>query len=248
MPRTSVEIPTRDGRCPASVFRPAGPGPWPGVLMFMDGIGMRPALLAMGERLASHGYVVLLPDLFWRAGPYEAVEPAKLFGDPEVRKAWGAKFIASISHPLVRSDTEAYLDFLAQQPDVRQPKVGVVGYCMGGGYAIAAAGHFPERVAAAASFHGGRLATDAPESPHLLAPQMKGEIYVAGAIEDASFPDEQKVRLEQALAAAGVRHRVETYAGARHGWVPSDTPVHDPAAAERHWKELAALFDRTLRA
>ena len=110
---------------------------------------------------------------------------------------------------------------------------------------LSAAGHFPDRIAAAASYHGGNLANDAPDSPHLLAPKMKARVYVAGAIEDANFPEEQKTRLSQALAAAGVDHVVETYP-ARHGWVPADTPVHDPAAAERHWKTLLDLFDRTL--
>jgi len=104
-----------------------------------------------------------------------------------------------------------------------------------------------ERIVAAASFHGARLATDAPESPHLLAPRMKARVYVAGAVEDASFTDEAKKRLDDALTEAGVDHTVVTYEGARHGWVPTDTPVHNPAAAERHYEALFALFDATLR-
>jgi carboxymethylenebutenolidase len=250
MARTTVTIETRDGRCDASVFRPeagpAKPGPWPAVLFFMDGIGVRPALFAMAERLASHGYFVLLPDLFYRAGPYEAPDPAKLFSDQAFRAAWGTK-IAAANQANVRSDVEAFLAFLSAQPDVKQPKIGTVGYCMGGSLALATAGNFPDRVAAAASYHGGRLATDAPDSPHLLAPKMKARIYVAAADEDAGFPDEMKKRLDDALSAAAVPHTIETYAGARHGWVPSDTPVHNPVAAERHWKTLLELFDGTLR-
>jgi carboxymethylenebutenolidase len=126
---------------------------------------------------------------------------------------------------------------------VKQPKVGTTGYCLGGGLSLAAAGNFPDRVAAAASFHGGRLATDAPDSPHLLAPKMKAKVYVAGATDDPSFPEDMKSRLIDALARAGVDHTVETWP-ARHGWVPSDTPVHDPAQAERHFRTLFDLFQR----
>jgi carboxymethylenebutenolidase len=111
---------------------------------------------------------------------------------------------------------------------------------------LTAAGTFPEQIVAAASYHGGRLATDAPDSPHLLAPKMRGRIYIGGAIEDPSFPDEMKERLEQALTRAGVDHRIETYP-ARHGWVPRDTPVHDVAATERHWQSLIALLDGKLK-
>ena len=247
MPRAKVTIETRDGCCEASVFRPEGAGPWPPVLFFMDGIGIRPALFEMGERLAAHGYYVLLPDLFYRAGPYVAPDPRTVFSNPESRQAWISKYMSTASQDNVRSDVEAFLAYLSTQPDVRQPKVGTTGYCMGGGLSLATAGNFPERVAAAASYHGGRLATDAPDSPHLLAPRMKARVYVAGAVEDAAFPDDMKARLDDALTRAGVDHTVETYEGARHGWVPTDTPVHDPKAAERHWKTLFQLFDATLK-
>ncbi|MGZ5970832.1 MAG: dienelactone hydrolase family protein [Polyangiales bacterium] len=246
MSRSTVAIDTRDGRCEASLFTPdVGVGPWPAVLFFMDGIGIRPALFAMAERIAANGHVVLLPDLFYRAGPYPAQDPAKLFSDPEFRQSWFAKFVSTATQENVKNDTGAFLDFLSARGDVKQPKIGVVGYCMGGGLALAAAGNFPDRVAAAASYHGGRLATDAPESPHLLAPKMKAAIYVAGATDDASFPDDMKSRLVEALTRAGVDHTVETYP-ARHGWVPSDTPVHDPAQAERHFRTLFDLFHRAL--
>jgi carboxymethylenebutenolidase len=144
-------------------------------------------------------------------------------------------------------DTAAYLGWLAACPDVRGPKIGTTGYCIGGRMSLAAAGHYPARIAATASFHGANLANDAPDSPHLLAPQMKGvKIYVAGAVEDSSFPDDMKQRLDGALTAAGVEHRIETYAGLRHGWVPSDMPVHDAAGAERHFRALFELFGSTL--
>jgi carboxymethylenebutenolidase len=131
---------------------------------------------------------------------------------------------------------------------VKPSKVGVTGYCMGGRFSVMAAGTFPERIAAAAAFHPGGLATDAPDSPHLLASKMRGvKIYVAGAAEDPNFPDDMKQRLVDALAAGGVDHHVETYLGMRHGWVPSDTPVHSPEGAERHFKALLDLYASTLR-
>jgi carboxymethylenebutenolidase len=213
----------------------------------MDAIGLREALFAIAERIANHGYYVLTPDLFYRAGPYLAFTPVELFGDPDKRAAWFSKYMSTINVDNVMSDVASFLDFLGGQKDVLQPKVGTTGYCMGGRFSLFAAGHFPERIAAAASYHGANLATDSPESPHLLAPRMKARVYVAGAVEDPSFSDEQAHRLEEAFTGAGVAHTIETYAGARHGWVPSDTPMHDPAGAERHFATLLSLFDATLR-
>jgi carboxymethylenebutenolidase len=248
MARTQVTIATADGNCPAHVFRPDGAkGPLPAVIFFMDGIGIRPALFDMGERMAKHGYVVLLPDLFYRVGPYEPMDAKKVFADPELRAQLMSKFIGGISQEKVKGDTKYFLDYLAAQSDVAQSAIGTTGYCMGGGYSLACAANYPDRVAAAASYHGGRLATDAPDSPHLLAPKIKARVYVAGAIEDPSFPDDMKARLETALTDAKVDHTIETYEGARHGWVPADTPTYNPDASERHWKTLFALFDATLK-
>jgi carboxymethylenebutenolidase len=240
-----VEIETADGRCPSYVFRPSGTGPWPAVLVYMDGVGIRPAMLELGERLATYGYFVLLPDLFYRGGPYAPMDPHVIFSDPEKRKALVAK-VASATPAMVMRDTRAFLDYLAAQPDVRPGGIGTTGYCLGGGLSLTAAGTYPEHVLAAASYHGGRLANDAPESPHLLAPRMRARVYVAGAIEDPSFPEEMKARLEDALREAGVDHTIETYP-AKHGWVLRDTPVYDAAASERHWQTLSALFAAKLQ-
>jgi carboxymethylenebutenolidase len=144
------------------------------------------------------------------------------------------------------SDTHAFLEYLAAQPQVLPGGIGTTGYCMGGLMSLTAAGTYPDRIVAAASYHGGRLATDAPDSPHLLAPKMRARIYVGGAIEDQSFPDEMKERLESALTQAGVDHRIETYQ-AKHGWVFRDTPVYDAAAAEHHWETLGDLFAAILK-
>ncbi|WP_441287710.1 dienelactone hydrolase family protein [Sorangium sp. KYC3313] len=248
MSRATVTLKTRDGQTDASVFRPdSGKGPWSAVLVYQDGLGIRPALFELGERIAQGGYLVLLPDLFYRGGPYQAPDAETFSGDPEFRKQWYEKYIATATKANVRSDTEAFLAFLAAEPDVRSLSIGTTGYCMGGGLSLAAAGYFPDRVIAAASYHGGKLATDDPDSPHLLAPRIRARVYVAGAVEDASFPDQQKQRLIDALQQAGVQHAVETYEGAKHGWVPSDSAVYNQAASERHYQTLLALFDATLK-
>lgn len=242
-----VDIKTRDGTCPSYVYQPAGKGPWPAVLVFMDGLAIRPAMLELGERLAGLGYFVLLPDLFYRSGPYGPMDPHTVFNDPEKRKVLMEKFFAPATPANVMSDTRAFLDYLAAQPQVRRGGIGTTGYCMGGRMSLTAAGTYPDQILAAASYHGGRLATDAPDSPHRLAPRMRARIYVAGAIEDASFPEDMKERLEQSLTKAGVNHKIETYQ-ARHGWVFRDTPVYDAAAAECHWHSLGELFAATLHA
>lgn len=244
---TQTIITTDDGRCPAYEFAPEGRGPWPGVVAFMDAVGMRPAMIEIGERLSRAGYVVLLPDLFYRSGPYAPMNAKTVFADPVQREELMSRFVSKATTAGVMRDTRAFLDRLAARADVAPKRFGVTGYCMGGRFSLCAAGHFPDRIAAAASYHGGNLASDAPDSPHLLAPKIKARLYVAGATDDRNFPAEQKARLEKALTDAGVDHVVETYP-ARHGWVPSDTPAHDAAAAERHWTTLVALLDGTLKA
>ena len=244
---SNIEIKTQDGTCPSYVYRPAGSGPWPAVLVFMDGIGIRPAMLEVGERLATLGHFVLLPDLFYRSGPYEPMNPHTVFTDPDQRKVLMEKFFALATQANIMADTRAFLDYLAAEPDVKPGGIGTTGYCMGGLMSLTAAGTYPDRIVVTASYHGGRLATDAPASPHLLAPKMRSRVYVAGAIEDASFPDEMKARLEDALTKAGVDHTIETYP-AKHGWVLRDTPVYDAACAERHWQTLGALLAAKLKA
>ena len=241
-----VDIKTRDGLCPANVFRPTRGKQWPAVLVFMDGLAIRPAILELGERLAAAGYFVLLPDLYYRAGPYAPMDPKQVFSDAASRQKLMEMIGTHATADKMMSDTRAFLDYLAQQPDVLPGGIGTTGYCMGGKLSLLAAGTFPDRIAAAASFHGGHLASDAPDSPHLLAAKMKARIYVAGAIEDNSFPDDMKARLDQALAAAGADYRIETYP-ALHGWVFRDFPVYDAAASERHYESLLALFDATLK-
>jgi carboxymethylenebutenolidase len=247
--RQDVSIPMPDGEARGFVFTPErGEGPWPAAILFMDAPAIRPALFDMGQRLADAGYYVLLPDLFWRAGPYPPLDiVAARNGDPEMAALF-AKLRASTDVGKQMTDARACLDFLAAQPQADARKVGVTGYCMGGGIALRTAGTFPERIAAAASFHGGNMATDDEKSPHRLADAIKAKVLVAGADQDSSFDPAQKDRLAAALKEAGVEAEVSIWEGARHGWVPADMPVHNPEAAERHWRELIALFDRALKA
>ena len=245
MPRTSITLRTRDGQCPAQLMTPAAEGRWPGIVFYGDAGGIRPAMVDMAQRLADAGYAVLLPDLFYRHGPYGPLVPREVFkGD--VMAVLGP-LMASTGNDKAAEDTEAFLAYLDSSPSVDGRKVGAVGFCMGGGMAIAAAGAFADRFAAVASFHGGNLATDAPTSPHRLAPRIEAEVYVAGADNDGSYPPAMAERLEQAFRDAGVKHTTETYAGAAHGWMVPDFPVHDAVAADRGWTAMLALFERTLR-
>ena len=173
-----ITLQTRDAQCPSYVFRPAADAPWPAVVIFMDGLGIRPAMLEVGERLATYGYFVLLPDLFYRSGAYEPMDPGTVLDDPEGRRVL-EKFFALATPANVMSDTEAFLDTLSRQSDVRSGAIGTTGYCRGGLMSLSAAGTFAERIAATASYHGGLLATDAPDSPHLLASKMRSRVYMA---------------------------------------------------------------------
>lgn len=247
MPTEQVLITTADGGCPTSVFTPHGrPGPWPAAIFFMDGLGIRPALLAMGQRLAEAGFVVLVPDLFYRAGRYEPLEPATVFASGDVRKALGP-LMSSTDNQRAASDTAALLDYLDTRDDVAGPKVGTTGYCMGGGISLTVAGTYPDRIAAAASFHGGALATDSEFSPHLLADKINGRVYIGAADQDSSYPPQMAARLCEAFMAASVDHRHDLYVGAAHGWTMPDFPIYDARAAERHWSELIELFTETLQ-
>jgi len=248
MSRTDVTIPSPEGDIRAFVFKPdQGQGPWPTVLFIMDGLAIRPALFEMGERLASNGYYVLLPDMFWRVGPYEPMDVKAVFSDEAKRKALFGKFLPSTNPTRSTADVGACLDWLDQQPQAKADRIGMIGYCMGGAICLRAAAAYPDRIAAVGAFHAGNVATDAPESPHLLAPQIKAKVLVAGADKDAGFDEAACARLDKAMKDAGVDAEVTIWRGALHGYAPKDTPVYNEAAAERHWREMLALFDTTLR-
>ena len=245
MSNEQVMINTADGSCPAHVAIPNGSGPWPAVIIYMDALGMRPVLIEIAQRLARSGYVALLPDLFYRAGAYQVPAPRQVFASGDAMKIIGP-LMATTGTSKAAEDTGYFLGYLDSRSDVNG-KVGAVGFCMGGGMAIAAAGTHPDRIAAVASFHGGRLATDAPDSPHLFASRIKAQVYIAVAENDQSYPPEMAKRLEEAFKTAGVNFRSEVYAGALHGWMKPDFPIYNEEAAERGWREMLTLFQRNLR-
>ena len=246
MAQRDVQIPTEDGTSPASLHVPEGDGPWPAVIMYPDAGGMRDAPRQMGERLAGLGYVTLVPDFYYRSGAYEPFEMRTLFDHPDERDRLMG-LVRSVTADMAVRDAHAYVDYLAALPETTGNAVGTTGYCMGGRLSLIVAGHLGDRIGAAASFHGGNIAaTDDPESPHLRAGDMAATVYVAGATDDASFPQEQKDRLEQALSDAGVTHTIETYPAA-HGFAVPDNGSYDVAAAERHWDAMANLFSSTLK-
>jgi carboxymethylenebutenolidase len=246
MPRFDVDVATPDGSCPAVLVTPDAEGPQPAVIMYPDAGGLRPTMVAMAEQLAALGYAVLVPEVYYRSGPYEPFDLATAFSDPEERKRLMG-LMSKLTKADAARDAGAYLDFLAAHPAVAGERFGTTGYCMGGGLSLTAAAHHPDRIAAAASFHGGNLANDAPDSPHLVAGQIRGRVYVAAAENDASFPAEQAERLAASLTAGGVDHTIETYP-ALHGFAVPDNPTYDAAAASRHWDALDSLYGSTLKA
>ena len=244
MPHRDVLISTADGTCDASLHTPDDSGPWPAVIMYPDAGGARDTFRAMAQQLADLGYAVLLPNLYYRQGEFEPIG-ATVFTDPA---EWARlmELAASLTEQMAARDTEAVLEFLAVQPEVApRTKVGTTGYCMGGSFALTAAGRHPDRVGAAASFHGGQIASTAPDSPHLLAGSIQATLYIAGAENDDSFDDEQFGRMSTALTEAGVEHTLVTYPAA-HGFAVPDNPTYDEAAAARHWQALEELYASTL--
>ncbi|MDE1916983.1 MAG: dienelactone hydrolase family protein [Sphingomonadales bacterium] len=246
-PHETVSLTTTDGVMTTYVLTPEGKGPWPAVLYYMDAFAIRPAVFEMAKHLTDADYLVLLPDLFYRHGPYETLVPKDVFARGAFASDVAPLMASTDNHKAGDTDTAALLAYLDTRSDVKGDKVGTVGFCMGGGMAISAAGFFPERVAAAVTFHGGNLASDKPVSPHLLVPKIKAELLVLGADNDHSYPPEMAEKLEAALKEAGVRHICKIYEGAAHGWTKPDFPIYNPEATARGWAEALTLFDRTLK-
>lgn len=245
MSQRRYDLKTADGTVDCYVHHPDGLGPLPAVILYMDGLGLRPELQQMAERLASNGYYVLLPNLYYRAGDYTPIDPSKMADrGPEWDRLM--KLVSSVTNERIAQDTVSFLEFLSQQPAAKSQKVGCVGYCMGGPLTLTAAGRFPDRIAAAASFHGANLATDRPDSPHLLADKMRARVYVGVAETDPFlFPGETE-RLKSALEEAKVNYTMELYPGVVHGFAVPGVPMYDREASERHWQRLLALYRETL--
>jgi carboxymethylenebutenolidase len=245
---SSVDIPTQDGTADAYLAHPDDGTPHPAVLFYMDAFGLRPHLKTMADRLASAGYTVLVPNVFYRHGRAPLVELPDFINPAERPEIFQLLRPAAqtLTPEAAMRDAGTYLDWLAASPLATDGPAGVTGYCMGAGLALRTAGTHPDRVAAAAGFHGAHLATDAPNSPHLLADRVTAELYFGHADQDMVLPPEQIDRLDKALAAAGVRHRAEVYTGAQHGFTQADTAMYNAEATERHWTALLDLLGRTL--
>jgi carboxymethylenebutenolidase len=238
-----VDIETADGRMSTFVCHPERGGPFPVILFLMDAPGIREELRDMARRLGTAGYCVLLPNMYYRQGVNELGD---FMGSTSVREKMFA-LMGSLNMSLVKSDVDALIAWADRYAHAGKGPVGAMGYCMSGQYAIAAAGHRPDRVRAAASLYGVRLMTDEPDSPHLAARNAKGEIYVAWAELDHYAPLAELEPFRTAMKAGGVNAEVELYKGADHGFAFPQRPAYSKPDAERHWERLFALFGRNLR-
>jgi carboxymethylenebutenolidase len=238
-----IEIDTRDGTADGVVYEPEAR--LPGILFLTDIGGIRPSQREMASRLAAEGYTVLMPNIFYRSGRAPIFDFPLNFGEERTMQR-----IGEISGPLTPEafdgDASAYVDFIASHRSVATGPMGVVGYCFSGALAMRTAAAKPDKIAAVASFHGGRLFTDAPTSPHLLLPRIKAELYFGHAVEDRSMPQEAIDKLNDALVAWGGEYESEVYEGAHHGWTVPDNPSYNHAQAERAFEKLKELFARTL--
>ncbi|BAL93099.1 putative dienelactone hydrolase [Actinoplanes missouriensis 431] len=245
-----VDVTTADGTADAYLVTPDGGGSFRPVLLFMDAFGLRPQIMEMASRIAERGYAVLAPNLFYRSRRSPLVELDELVDEQKRGAAFGRlmPMMRELTAERVIADARAYLDFLAARPDVAAGPGGIVGYCMGGRNALIAASALPDRFAALASFHAGRVVTETPDSPHRAVGALTAEVYFGHADNDGSMTPEHVAALEAALTEAGVKHTSELYEGAPHGFTMADTAMHDAAAEQRHWQALFTLLDRALPA
>lgn len=241
--RITTEVETEDGIAPAWQFTPDNGVDVKGsVLFLMDAIGPRPSLDAMAQRLADNGYRVVLPDLFYRFGSYGPFRGSAFQEESSRRQI--LKMIHETSQEMTSRDAAKFLELLRSGA---RERVGIVGYCMGGGRALTIAANYADQIAAVASFHGGNLASDAADSPHLLASKIQARIYVGAAGEDSSFPPEQSTRLTDTFRKSDLDFVFENYVGCEHGWtVPDRDGCYNQAGSERHWRRLLTLFAETI--
>lgn len=240
-----VEITTPAGTADAYFVHPAS-GRHPGVLMWPDIFGLRPAFREMANRLAESGYAVLVVNPFYRTQRAPTAPEDPDFGDPQVRQML-MSLKATLDAGTTAVDAEAFVGFLDAQPAVdTKRKIGTLGYCMSGPMVIQTAASMPARIGAGASFHGGGLVTDGPDSPHLLIPKTKAQFLIAIAENDDARDPKAKDTLREAFAVAGAPAEIEVYEGAQHGWCPPDSRVYDHDRAEKAWRRLLALLARSL--
>jgi carboxymethylenebutenolidase len=241
-----VNVPMASGVSDSALFYPGGKGPWPAVLVWTDILGLRPVFREMGRRLAAEGYVVLVPNPFYRNAKAPVVDGTFDFSKPEDR-AKVMPMAAALTADANISDAKAYVAFLDAQPQTsKKKKMGVQGYCMGGPLTFRTAATAPDRVGAAATFHGGGLVTDKPDSPHLLIPKMKAEVLCCVADNDDKRDPAAKDKLKEAFAAAHLKATVEVYEGCSHGWTVRGSQVYNEAGAEKAWAALSTLYKSDL--
>jgi carboxymethylenebutenolidase len=236
-----IEIKTADGTADGYLYLPEGGRPLPGVIHLTDIGGIRPTKREMAKRLAGEGYTVLLPNVFYRTGRPPLWDFPRNFVEERTKKRM-AELTGPLTPDAIERDGAAYVDFLAGQPSVRAGGMGVVGYCFTGAMALRIAAARPDRIAAAASFHGGGLHTEAPTSPDLSLPRVQARLYFGHAVEDRSMPPEAIAKLEAALAAWGGSYESALYEGARHGWTVPDSPIYNRDQAERAFGKLTELL------
>lgn len=242
---TDVSVKTPDGVCDAVLFTPSGKGPWPGVLIWTDIAGLRPAFRDMGRRLASSGYVVLVPNPFYRSAKAPVVGANFNFADPAQRKRLFDMRAAMTPDGIAR-DAKAHTAFLDAQASVsKKAPLGVQGYCMGGPLTLKTAAVCSDRIRAGASFHGGTLVTKGPDSPHLLIANLKGSYLVLEAENDDKNDPSAKETVQAAFAAAHVPVAFAVYP-AQHGWCVPGSQVYNAPQAERAWGELLKLYKAAL--
>jgi carboxymethylenebutenolidase len=242
---SEVEIKTPDGTTDAYFVHPAA-GKHPGVLIWPDIFGLRPAFRQMGQRLAEAGYTVVVVNPFYRTKKAPTAPEHADFNDPDTHKLL-MDLKATVNLATAMTDAQAFIPWLDQQAatDTKR-RAGTMGYCMSGPFAFQTAAALPERVGAAASFHGGGLVTDQPDSPHLLIPKIKAQFLIAIAENDDQKQPAAKNVLRESFAKAGLPAEIEVYAGALHGWCPPDSAVYNAAQAEKAWERLLALFKKAL--
>jgi carboxymethylenebutenolidase len=250
---TDVEIHTPGGTCDAAFAHPTGKGPWPAAILFPDIFGLRPASREMANRLAAEGYAVLVPNPFYRSTKAPGLVPGTFNFNSPTDLAQMKAYREPLTPQAVAQDASAYVAWLDARSEVsKKTKIGVFGYCMGGPMTMQAAAANPDRIGAGASFHGGGLVTDQPDSPHLLVPKIRAKYYFGVASNDDAKQPDAKTTLDASFKAAKLEAKIEVYEGALHGWCMKDMPLADgkplynEASAERAWKELGSLFKRTL--
>ena len=246
MIETSLEIRVGDGMADALLVRPESDGPLPAVIILTDVFGVRPAFADQAKRIAERGYVVLVPNIFYRVAKTPVFDFPPDYGNDRTRER-----VRELTGPLnlaaMERDGSAYVDFLASQPFVKGGPIGVIGFCFAGKFALLVAAARPDRIAAAASFHGGGLFTDTVDSPHIVLPRVKANLYFGHATHDSGMNIEQIEKLEWALQSWGGDYQSEIY-DAKHGWMIPGREVYDPRNAARGFEKLTELLDDSLHA